>query len=133
MGLDLRWPIGLLFSLVGALLVIYGAVTTSDPEVYRRSLDINVNLLWGLVVLVFGASMLMAALRARRLLAALWCCALIALGRGLQVEHELGWGILCFVLALLFLVVAFRGSRKPGQTEEASKPDKPEEQVAGPR
>ena len=55
MGLDIRWPIGLLFSLVGALLVIYGLATISDAEIYRRSLDINVNLRWGLVLLVFGA------------------------------------------------------------------------------
>jgi uncharacterized membrane protein len=69
MGLDIRWPIGLLFSLVGALLVIYGLVTISDTEIYRRSLDINVNLRWGLVVLAFGASMLTLAWRASRQLA----------------------------------------------------------------
>ena len=66
MGLDIRWPIGLLFSLVGALLVIYGVATMSDAEVYRRSLDINVNLRWGLVVLAFGASMLALAWPASR-------------------------------------------------------------------
>jgi hypothetical protein len=66
MGLDIRWPIGLLFSLVGALLVIYGLATGSDTEVYRRSLDINVNLRWGLVVLAFGAAMLTLAWRASR-------------------------------------------------------------------
>jgi hypothetical protein len=66
MGLDIRWPIGLLFSLVGALLVIYGLATGSDTEVYRRSLDININLRWGLVVLVFGAAMLTLAWRASR-------------------------------------------------------------------
>lgn len=66
MGLDIRWPIGLMFSLVGALLVIYGFATISDAEVYRRSLDINVNLRWGLVLLVFGGSMLTLAWRASR-------------------------------------------------------------------
>ena len=66
MGLDIRWPIGLLFSLVGALLVIYGFATISDAEVYRRSLGINVNLRWGLVLLVFGAPMLALAWRASR-------------------------------------------------------------------
>ena len=66
MGLDIRWPIGLMFSLVGALLVIYGVATTSDPEIYRRSLDININLRWGLVVLAFGASMLALAWRGSR-------------------------------------------------------------------
>jgi uncharacterized protein YhhL (DUF1145 family) len=55
-----------LFSLVGALLVIYGVATMSDAEVYRRSLDINVNLRWGLVLLAFGASMLLLAWRASR-------------------------------------------------------------------
>jgi hypothetical protein len=64
MGLDIRWPIGLMFSLVGALLVIYGLATGSDTELYRRSLDININLRWGLVVLAFGAAMLTMAWRA---------------------------------------------------------------------
>ena len=66
MGLDIRWPIGLMFSLVGALLTIYGLVTRSDAEIYRRSLGINVNLCWGLVLLVFGASMLTLAFRGRK-------------------------------------------------------------------
>jgi len=63
MGLDIRWPIGLMFSLVGAMLVIYGLITGSDAEVYRRSLDMNINLRWGLVLLVFGATMLVLAWR----------------------------------------------------------------------
>ena len=71
MGLDIRWPIGLMFSLVGALLVIYGLATGSDTEIYRRSLDININLRWGLVVLAFGAAMLAMAWRASTKLAEL--------------------------------------------------------------
>ena len=64
MGLDIRWPIGLMFSLVGALLVIYGLMTGSnDRDVPKRSLDININLIWGLVLLVFGAFMLLMAWR----------------------------------------------------------------------
>ena len=66
MGLDIRWPIGLMFSLVGVMLVIYGFATGSDTELYRRSLGINVNLRWGLVLLVFGATMLMLAWRASK-------------------------------------------------------------------
>jgi hypothetical protein len=65
MGLDIRWPIGLMFSLVGALMVIYGLITASDAEIYKRSLDINVNLIWGLVLLVFGAAMLTMAWRTK--------------------------------------------------------------------
>lgn len=66
MGLDIRWPIGLMFSLVGVMLVIYGVATNSDAEMYRRSLEINVNLRWGLVLLVFGGAMLTMAWRASR-------------------------------------------------------------------
>ena len=63
MGLDIRWPIGLMFSLVGALMVIYGILTGSDAEIYKKSLDINVNLYWGLLLVVFGGTMLTLAWR----------------------------------------------------------------------
>jgi protein-S-isoprenylcysteine O-methyltransferase Ste14 len=66
MGLDLRWPIGLMFSLIGALLVICGLSTSSNAEMYTRSLGININLYWGLVLLVFGAAMLALAWRGSR-------------------------------------------------------------------
>lgn len=61
MGLDIRWPIGLMFSLIGAILVIYGLVTGGDAEMYKRSLDININLVWGLLLLAFGLLMLISA------------------------------------------------------------------------
>lgn len=63
MGLDIRWPIGLMFTLIGAILVIFGLVTGSNPELYKRSLDLNVNLWWGLLLLVFGGAMLILAWR----------------------------------------------------------------------
>lgn len=63
MGLDLRWPIGLMFSLIGALLVLYGLITNSNTELYARSLGLNINLVWGLVLLVFGGAMLFLAWR----------------------------------------------------------------------
>jgi len=67
MGLDIRWPIGLMFSLVGLMLLIYGAITGgSNPELYKRSLDINVNLYWGVVLVVFGSMMLVLAWRGGR-------------------------------------------------------------------
>jgi len=56
MGLDIRTPMGLMFAIFGALLLVYGL--TSDPAVYARSLGINVNRDWGFVLLVFGAAML---------------------------------------------------------------------------
>jgi hypothetical protein len=60
-GLDIRLPIGLLFGLLGALLVVSGLV--SDANVFRRSLDINVNLWWGLVMLAFGVVMFLLGRR----------------------------------------------------------------------
>jgi len=65
MGLDIRWPIGLMFSFVGALMTVYGFVTAGDAEMYHRSLDININLYWGLVLLVFGLLMLILAWRGK--------------------------------------------------------------------
>lgn len=59
MGLDIRWPIGLMFTLIGLLLTGYGAV---KPAV-SVSLGININLVWGVVLLVFGALMLAGAVR----------------------------------------------------------------------
>ncbi len=64
MGLDVRFPIGGMFSIIGAILTIYGIV--SNPAIYEKSLGINVNLWWGLVLLVFGAVMLGFAYRAHR-------------------------------------------------------------------
>ena len=61
MGLDIRLPIGLLFSLLGIILAAYGVV--ADAEIYRRSLGFNVNLVWGIVLLVFGALLLFLSRR----------------------------------------------------------------------
>ena len=66
MGLDIRWPIGLMFTLIGVLLTGTGLVTGSNTEMYKRSLGININLVWGLVLLVFGAFMLIMAWRASK-------------------------------------------------------------------
>ena len=56
MGLDIRIPIGFLFAILGGLLVAYGLL--SDPSIYQRSLGINVNAVWGTVLLGFGGVML---------------------------------------------------------------------------
>ena len=56
MGLDVKLPIGLLFTIFGILLVIYGF--TSDPAIYGKSLGENVNLVWGTMMLAFGLVML---------------------------------------------------------------------------
>jgi hypothetical protein len=64
MTFDLRLPIGLVFTLFGLMLTGYGAI--SDPGIYDRCLGINLNLIWGGVVLIFGLWMLIMALSARR-------------------------------------------------------------------
>jgi hypothetical protein len=64
MRLDLRLPIGLMFTIMGALLALFGVA--SDQGIYQRSLGINVNLWWGLVLLAFGLVMLWLVARARR-------------------------------------------------------------------
>ena len=57
--LDVRIPIGGMFTIFGIVLSVYGLV--SDPSIYQRSLGINVNLWWGIVLLVFGGTMLWLA------------------------------------------------------------------------
>ncbi len=65
MGLDIRYPIGLMFGIIGLVMVLYGALTGADP-MYQRSLGINVNVWWGAVLLVFGALMLYFARKTSR-------------------------------------------------------------------
>jgi hypothetical protein len=59
MGLDIRWPIGLMFTLIGALLTVFGLAKGAESV----SLGININLIWGVVLLVFGVLMLAGAIR----------------------------------------------------------------------
>ncbi len=62
MGLDIRWPIGFMFTLIGLLLAVYGAVVKSDHVI---SLGININLIWGIVLLAFGVFMLLGAIKGK--------------------------------------------------------------------
>ncbi len=64
MGIDIRLPLGALFSLLGLILIVYGAV--SDASRYQQSLGININLDWGIVLLIFGLLMLLLARRSAR-------------------------------------------------------------------
>ena len=56
MQLDVRTPAGVMFVILGGLLLLYGAL--SDPSVYQRSLGVNINLYWGAAMIVFGAALL---------------------------------------------------------------------------
>jgi hypothetical protein len=64
MGIDIRLPIGILFSLLGVILGAYGSL--ADASRYRQSIGININLIWGIVLLVFGLTMLLLARRGMR-------------------------------------------------------------------
>jgi len=63
MGLDIRLPIGLMFTTFGLLLSGFGLF--SDRSIYSQSLGININLLWGVVLLVFGLLMMGLGMRHR--------------------------------------------------------------------
>jgi len=58
MGLDIKIPIGLMFTILGLILTILGLVTMNDTELYEQSLGYNVNLVSGIIMLVFGCFML---------------------------------------------------------------------------
>jgi hypothetical protein len=57
--LDLKLPIGWLLSAYGLLLGAYGLLT--KKELYRKSLGLNLNLAWGVLMLLIGAGFLLAA------------------------------------------------------------------------
>jgi hypothetical protein len=63
-ALDLRWPVGVLFTALGLILAGYGLATAGNPEHYARAVSVNINLWWGLVMLVFGLILLLSARRA---------------------------------------------------------------------
>jgi hypothetical protein len=64
MDLDIRLPLGLLLAAIGGLLVGFGAL--SDAAIYARSLGLNVNLWWGLTMLLVGATLAVLGWRRRK-------------------------------------------------------------------
>jgi multisubunit Na+/H+ antiporter MnhG subunit len=56
MNLDLRIPMGLMFLIVGAIMSIFGLFTRGSV-IYERSAGMNINLIWGVVMLAFGLIM----------------------------------------------------------------------------
>lgn len=71
MSLDLRIPLGMMFSLLGAILSAFGLETKSNEALYAPSLGINANLWWGLVLLAFGLTMFVLGKRGQKRLAEL--------------------------------------------------------------
>ena len=64
MGFDIRLPIGYLFTIFGALLLLFG-LFTANADMYQRSLGINIDLWWGGVLLIFGLLMALVARKAQ--------------------------------------------------------------------
>ena len=64
MGFDIRLPVGYLFTILGALLALYGLMT-NGAAFYQRSLGMNINLSWGLALLIFGLIMAYFAKRSQ--------------------------------------------------------------------
>jgi hypothetical protein len=111
MNLDLRLPIGLMFTIFGILLTVFGLV--SDNAIYARSLDVNVNLWWGLVLLVFGLVMLGFAHRGRA-------------GRSLRRKTDEGGHVLRGWLALVpALLCAGLACARGGGEDEPAPDDSP--------
>jgi cytochrome c biogenesis protein CcdA len=63
---DIRIPIGLMFSIVGVLITGFGFFTNSNVELYKKSLGINVNIIMGIFMLVFGLIFLYFAFRKKK-------------------------------------------------------------------
>jgi hypothetical protein len=63
-GIDIRLPLGILFSLLGVILAVYGLL--GDSSLYQKSLGIDINLFWGIALLAFGAVMLLLGRRGVR-------------------------------------------------------------------
>jgi protein-S-isoprenylcysteine O-methyltransferase Ste14 len=63
MELDVRWPMGVMFVVLGAVLVAVGLLAPASANEW--SLGVNVNLWWGLVMLALGAVMVLLAWRGR--------------------------------------------------------------------
>ena len=61
--MDIRFPIGLMFTAVGVILALFGLM--SNQEIYVRSLNTNINLVWGVVLFIFGGVMLLLSWRSR--------------------------------------------------------------------
>jgi hypothetical protein len=66
MGIDIKLPIGLMFSILGLLLLVFGLITAGNQAMYEKSLHVNINLWIGLIMLVFGGIMLLLSVKKKK-------------------------------------------------------------------
>jgi len=65
MSADIRLPIGLLFTIIGVIITIFG-IATNGAEMYKHSLGININTWSGFCLTIFGILMLIMAFNAQK-------------------------------------------------------------------
>lgn len=65
MGLDIRYPIGMMFTFIGLLLLGTGLFTGGNVSIAGINIGVNINLVWGLVLFLFGALMWGSAARSK--------------------------------------------------------------------
>jgi hypothetical protein len=65
MNLDLRLPMGGMFTLVGLILTVKGMLSWGS-DIYDRALGVNLNFYWGLVLLAFGLVMFVLGRRGQK-------------------------------------------------------------------
>ncbi|MBN1127468.1 MAG: hypothetical protein JXA71_00675 [Chitinispirillaceae bacterium] len=66
MQTDIRLPIGLLFTIIGAVITIFGLATGGSKIYDEHSLGININIWSGICLTLFGVWMLVMAVRAQK-------------------------------------------------------------------
>ncbi len=62
---DPRISMGMMFTLIGTILTGFGLSTRSSIDMYSKSMGIDANLWWGLVLLFFGIVTLTLGRRAQ--------------------------------------------------------------------
>jgi len=62
MGLDIRLPLGMIFLILGALMSVYGFITRHSA-LYQKSMGVNLNLGWGILMFLFGLIMYLVGRR----------------------------------------------------------------------
>jgi hypothetical protein len=65
MNFDLRLPVGLMFTVFGAILILVGLGVFGTVDL-AKTLGINMNLIWGGVMLVFGLAMLVMSQKGKK-------------------------------------------------------------------
>ena len=63
---DIRIPIGMMFTILGVLITVFGLFTWGNEPMYQKSLGMNVNIIMGIIMLVFGLLMLYLSRRGKK-------------------------------------------------------------------